>query len=81
MTEGGGGCPILFQRVDANGTRGGIDVGMVYFGEKVSTGWGGGEVGGEAQFELEVAGVVGCLFGSFDFGLWVVCKRWEKWEL
>lgn len=69
MAEGCGGSPILFEGVDANGSSGRINIGVVYFGEEVAAGWSGGEVGGEAEFELEVACVVRCLFGSFDFRL------------
>jgi len=69
VAEGCGGSPILFEGVDANGSGGGIDVRVVYFGEEVAAGWSGGKVGGEAEFELEVACVVRCLFGSFDFRL------------
>eukprot|EP00804_Cyclotella_cryptica_P007883 CCRYP_001450-RA/>CCRYP_001450-RA protein AED:0.47 eAED:0.88 QI:0/0/0.33/1/0/0/3/37/97 len=32
---------------------------MVDFGEKVAARWGGGEIRGEDQFELEIASVVG----------------------
>ena len=69
MTQGSGGSPVLFESINANGAGGWIDVGMVDFGQKVSSGRGGGEVGPEDQFELKVTGVIGCLFGSFNFGL------------
>ena len=45
---------------------------MVNFGQEVSSWRCVGEIGGEDEFELEVAGVVGCLFGSFDFSLCLV---------
>lgn len=47
MTQGGGGSPIFFEGVYADCSRGGIDVGMVDFGEEVASGRGVGEVGGE----------------------------------
>ena len=47
MTQGSSGSPIFLQRIDANGTGGGVNVGMVDFGEEVATGWRGGEIGGE----------------------------------
>ena len=69
VTERGGGSPIFFERVDANGSCGGIDIGVVDFCDEVAPGRSGGEVCGEYEFELEVAGVVGRLLGTFDFGL------------
>jgi len=69
MTQGSCGRPVLLQSIDADGTGGRVDIGMVYFGTEVSA-WGRGrEIGGEDKFELEVARVVWCLLGSLDFSL------------
>jgi len=67
VTQGSCGRPVLLQSIDADGTGGRFDIGMVYFGKEVSA-WGrGGEVGGEDKFELEVTCVIWRLLGSLNF--------------
>jgi len=67
MTQGGGGGPILFERIDANGARGHVNVGMINFGEKEATRWGGWKVAGKGQFQDKESSFVRGSGGTFHF--------------
>ena len=64
--------PVFLQRVDADRTRYGVNVGVVDFGEEVDCGWDIWKIrtGGDAQ--QKVLPSVGSVGGPFQFDLAVI---------
>lgn len=59
MRQGRLGRPVLFERVDANGTRRHINIGVVDFRQEKAARWRRGKVRGKDELEQKELALIG----------------------